>query len=431
MFWPPKAGSPGLANVQGVLVGVDPDDELRTVDQALSKLTSILDRLPDAVAAEVRAKISHLLTMLEDRRHPRVMMVGRRGAGKSQMTNALFSSPVRETGAYRAQTGKAEWEICEISGRQVEILDTRGVQEGSTPAEEDPEKTAEESLLAAIQIKCPDVILFLVKATEVDAAITGDLSALELVHREAMRVHETAVRIIPVLTHCDALHPADIRFSPHDSEDAEKMGNVMGASRILTRHLKSSAYLSQYVSGGVVPTSALVFFEGSEVNPRRDYRWNIDRLALRMQEVLPDETQLSFVRLAQFRVVQKRTARSVVATTAVASGVIGLQPIPFADYPFITGLQVLMIIVIAYIAGREISLSSARQLLTGLGVNIGVGLGFREVARALVKLLPAAGNAASGAIAAAGTKAIGEAAVAYFIDKQPLSVARERFESGG
>lgn len=115
---------------------------------------------------------------------------------------------------------------------------------------------------------------------------------------------------------------------------------------------------------------------------------------------------------------------------AAVCGVIGIQPIPFADLPFITALQVVMILVIAYISGNEVSLASARELLTGLGMNVGAGLAFREISRALVKLLPVAGNVVSGAVAAAGTKALGEAAILYFIDKKPLSTARRRFESG-
>jgi uncharacterized protein (DUF697 family) len=40
----------------------------------------------------------------------------------------------------------------------------------------------------------------------------------------------------------------------------------------------------------------------------------------------------------------------------------------------------------------------------------------RELARALLKFVPIAGNAGSGVLAAAATYAIGKAAVAYFID---------------
>jgi uncharacterized protein (DUF697 family) len=45
---------------------------------------------------------------------------------------------------------------------------------------------------------------------------------------------------------------------------------------------------------------------------------------------------------------------------------------------------------------------------------VGVGFGFRAVARELLDFVPVAGWAVKGAIAYGGTKAVGEAAVRYF-----------------
>ena len=56
-----------------------------------------------------------------------------------------------------------------------------------------------------------------------------------------------------------------------------------------------------------------------------------------------------------------------------------------------------------------------RALPELLGV-VGAGFGFRAVARELLDLVPVAGWAVKGAVAYAGTKAVGEAAVRYFDD---------------
>jgi len=48
-----------------------------------------------------------------------------------------------------------------------------------------------------------------------------------------------------------------------------------------------------------------------------------------------------------------------------------------------------------------------------LGV-VGAGFGFRTIARELVGFVPVGGWAAKGAVAYAGTKAVGEAARRYF-----------------
>jgi uncharacterized protein (DUF697 family) len=115
-----------------------------------------------------------------------------------------------------------------------------------------------------------------------------------------------------------------------------------------------------------------------------------------------------------------RLVRSVTAICAA----VGAQPIPLADFPILTTLQFAMVAGVMHIGGRELSLRAAAEFVGALGMNVGVGMVFRESARAAVKVLPGWGNAISGGIAAAGTYGIGRAAASYFIDGLPLAEVR-------
>jgi uncharacterized protein (DUF697 family) len=84
--------------------------------------------------------------------------------------------------------------------------------------------------------------------------------------------------------------------------------------------------------------------------------------------------------------------------------------IPGVDMPFMTLNQARLVLRIALAHGQEIDRERAVELL---GV-VGLGFGLRTVARELLDLVPVAGWAVKGAVAYAGTKAIGEAAVRYF-----------------
>jgi uncharacterized protein (DUF697 family) len=84
--------------------------------------------------------------------------------------------------------------------------------------------------------------------------------------------------------------------------------------------------------------------------------------------------------------------------------------IPGVDLPVLTLNQARLVLRIALAYGQEIDRERAFELL---GV-VGAGFGFRMVARELLDLVPVAGWAVKGAVAYAGTKAIGEAAVRYF-----------------
>jgi uncharacterized protein (DUF697 family) len=84
--------------------------------------------------------------------------------------------------------------------------------------------------------------------------------------------------------------------------------------------------------------------------------------------------------------------------------------IPGVDMPVLTLNQGRLVLRIALAYGQEIDKQRAVELL---GV-VGAGFGLRAVAREALDLVPVAGWALKGAVAYAGTKAIGEAAVRYF-----------------
>ena len=86
-----------------------------------------------------------------------------------------------------------------------------------------------------------------------------------------------------------------------------------------------------------------------------------------------------------------------------------------------------MVSGIMHVSGRELGLRSAAEFFGALGLNIGVGMVFREGARAAAKLLPGWGNAISGGVAAAGTYAVGRSAIGYFIEGISIGEARKLF----
>jgi uncharacterized protein (DUF697 family) len=111
-----------------------------------------------------------------------------------------------------------------------------------------------------------------------------------------------------------------------------------------------------------------------------------------------------------YPIFRRAVCEEIIHKNARQNGVIGVLPIPGADMPAIAANQGRMVLGIAAAYGEEISLERARELL---GV-LAAGFGFRALSRQVLKLVPVGGWAASGAIAYAGTLAMGRAAILYF-----------------
>lgn len=152
-----------------------------------------------------------------------------------------------------------------------------------------------------------------------------------------------------------------------------------------------------------------------------------DEVAERICAALPAAAKLEFARLVAAKGVQRELGASLVRSFTAVCSVIGVQPIPLADLPVLASLQSVMVGLIIHVSGRKVSPRLVAEFVGAMGVNFGAGLLFREGARALVKVVPIWGNAISGAVAGAGTYAIGRAAIAYFVDDVAMEEARRIF----
>lgn len=365
-------------------------------------------------------EIEKLRAFIVDARPARIAIVGRRGAGKSSLINAIFGEEKAEVGHTKSQTGIGKWYSFSSELGSIDILDTRGLGESSRPEEEVFAATPIEEIENAIRDKCPDVIIFLCKAKEVDARLDEDLQQLQELRYKIKDIHDYDIPIIGIVTQVDELAPLSCMEPPYDH--SEKQANIQETVEILTE--KISDTILKPVK--VIPVSAYMEFSNGKIV--YDRRWNIDKLVDYLLTELPHEAQVILAKLAKINSVQKKLARKISKSVMGITGLIGASPIPVADMPVITGLQISMIGSIAIIGGQKLSRDSIIRFITAMGLNIGAGLAFREIARNLAKLIPAAGNVVSGAVASAGTYAISEAAIAYYIDRKSEEEAKRVFD---
>ncbi len=393
-------------------------DQKLNMEQLMDFIMKAIDELPlpDGIKKMMSREIMKIKDELFSSRAARIIVVGRRGAGKSSLINAIFREEVAKTGDVLSTTARAEWHKYEGKLGQLEILDTRGIGDASKPAGAECASSLDE-IKKALEQKSADVMLFLCKAKEVDARIEEDIKDVQEVRAFVHKKRSYPIPLAVVVTQVDELDPKNVK---PPFEDAKKKKNIETAVVSLEGRIQKSGLEVMKT----LPVCAWACFDNRKL-VENEY-WNIDALVEYLLEILPKDARLQLARIAAVKSVQLKYARRLVGMVATACGAIALEPIPVADIIPITALQVGMIIGIGYIAGLEMSKKTALEFLTAAGVNVGAAFGFREAARALVKVVfPGGGSVISAGIATAGTFAIGEAAIAYFIEKKSMAEAKE------
>lgn len=131
-----------------------------------------------------------------------------------------------------------------------------------------------------------------------------------------------------------------------------------------------------------------------------------------LAEAVADAAGDSGVALAaRLPALRDEVCRLLIHRTATQNAVVGcLFIIPGADMPVMTLNEARMILRIAAAHGENVGSERALELL---GV-VGTGFGLRAIARQALDFFPGPGWVVKGGIAWSGTRALGEAAKAYF-----------------
>ncbi|WP_366944877.1 DUF697 domain-containing protein [Chamaesiphon sp. GL140_3_metabinner_50] len=110
--------------------------------------------------------------------------------------------------------------------------------------------------------------------------------------------------------------------------------------------------------------------------------------------------------------IYRDVARRYILPCAIAAGAVAAIPLPFADLPVLTAIQVSMVGLLGKLYGQTLTPSQAGGVVSA----IAGGFVAQLVARQLVKFIPGFGSVISASWAAAYTVALGEGACVYFGD---------------
>jgi uncharacterized protein (DUF697 family) len=114
---------------------------------------------------------------------------------------------------------------------------------------------------------------------------------------------------------------------------------------------------------------------------------------------------------ARLPALREAVSRELIESFSRKNGIAGAAVfIPGADFPLLTLNQLRLVLRLGVAHGVEID----QQRLPEILATLGAGFGFRAVGRRLATTIPVASWVVKGAVAYAGTRAVGEAAYRYF-----------------
>ena len=342
----------------------------------VERLENVLHKLPDAIQRPVLREITPLKELFLRQRPARLLICGLPDQPLDEIVATLFATS-EDAGHSAIASHIHRWENWQIGDRgSVSLLDARGV-----------DLVAAADTRDEVQNFAPDIILcvddFLAGRVKRKRAADSLTSCLDLFGTAAPASPILAVNLNP---------PKSARTSPDSSETTARDNRIAAA------------------------------FDFSK-NPSAESK----RFCSAVSRRVPNEARVEMIRISGDREAQNEIAQTLTKSASVICGAIGAQPIPLADLPILTTLQLLMVSGIMYVSGRERSLRAATEFVAALGVNVGAGMLLREGTRAVLKFIPGWGNVVCGMIAAGGTYAMGRAASVYFIDGVSLKDARRTY----
>src|SRR5437762_6263514 len=347
----------------------------------VERLERLVTRLPEKIRRPVLRELTPLKELFLQQRPPRFLFIGSSEAPTHRIIDTLFAPGAPEQ-LNVALMPVHRWVDWDISGHgTISILDARDAADSATAQVEEELKR-----------QPPDIIFLFDEGESSPEKPAAGKSADVLLHFQ----HDVG----------EALADAKVIGVCFGSEErAAQLREVLKTQpTIRDRLLKVIQFTDMHSA---------------------EARGLLSVLA----EKLPNQAKIEMIRISRDREAQHHVAQMLIKSATAICTAIGAQPIPLADLPILTSLQLVMVSGIMYLSGRERSLRAATEFVGAMGANVGAGMLLREGARALLKFFPGWGNVVCGMVAGAGTYAIGRAAIVYFLEGFSLKDARHTYLS--
>jgi len=365
--------------------------------QIVERLERLAGRLPAKIRKAVLSELTPLKQLFLQERPPRFLFAGSSAMPLEEIISALFGSD-HPTGTHDVPARTPHWHDVSLPDRgTICILDARCTDAAAAIHIQDE-----------LKYRAADVIFFLDDGQVGGAPEKHSLNDW-LGYPTWNKTLEPGTKIIeiilPPISEGDASSQANLipfRLEPAPASNAAAAGPFLDILRLAPAGYDRAVEL-----------------------PHAEAQ----RLTSILARELPNQARMEMIRISRDRAAQHEVAQILVKSTSAICAAIGAQPIPLADLPILTSLQVMMISGIMYVSGRERSLRAATQFIGALGANVGAAMLLREGTRAILKFFPGWGNVVCGLVAGSGTYAIGRAATVFFIDGVSLKDARRTYLS--
>jgi len=123
---------------------------------------------------------------------------------------------------------------------------------------------------------------------------------------------------------------------------------------------------------------------------------------------------------------RRSAAQRIIRNATLVSLAAGLEPIPLVDIPILLGTQIRLVLRLAALYGEQVDSADVTKHTRELVAIMAGGLGLRYLAEQAAKVMPFGGDFVAGAIAGAGTWAMGEVALEYYEGGKQISPQRIR-----
>ncbi len=123
---------------------------------------------------------------------------------------------------------------------------------------------------------------------------------------------------------------------------------------------------------------------------------------------------------------RRSAAQRIIRNATLVSLAAGLEPFPLVDIPILLGNQIRLVLRLAALYGEKVDSADTTQHIRELVAVMAGGLGLRYLAEQVAKLVPFGGDFIAGAIAGAGTWAMGQVVLEYYEGGKKINPQRMR-----